>query len=104
MLCYIRFLQEVNITVSNSRRSIRVINYKKYSCPYGQVIKHYDMKAYWGVAVYVILMTFAVVGADWSVSRPGLFTPEKRHTPVLIGLETRWAPEPVLTGWGRENS
>jgi hypothetical protein len=38
-------------------------------------IKHYTMKAYEGVDVYIhIFLTSALTGGEWSVSRPGRFT------------------------------
>jgi hypothetical protein len=37
------------------------------------------MKAYGGVDVYIqIFLTSALVGGEWSVSRPGRFTPGER--------------------------
>jgi hypothetical protein len=37
------------------------------------------MKAYRGVDVYVhTVLTFALVGGEWSASRPGRFTPEEK--------------------------
>jgi hypothetical protein len=42
-------------------------------------IKHYAMKAYGGVDVYIhIFLISALVGGEWSPSRPGLFTPGER--------------------------
>jgi hypothetical protein len=42
------------------------------------LIKHYAMKAYGGVDVYIhIFLTSALVGGEWSTSRPGRFTPGK---------------------------
>jgi hypothetical protein len=38
-------------------------------------MKHYAMKAYWGLDVYIhIFLTSALVGGEWSASRPGRFT------------------------------
>jgi hypothetical protein len=38
--------------------------------------KYYDMKAYGAVDVEIrTFLTSAVVGGEWSVSRPGRFTP-----------------------------
>jgi hypothetical protein len=37
------------------------------------------MKAYGGVDVQInVFLTSALVGGEWSVSRPGRFTPEER--------------------------
>jgi hypothetical protein len=42
------------------------------------------MKVYGGVDVYIhIFLTSALVGGEWSVTRPGRFTPEK-EPPELI--------------------
>jgi hypothetical protein len=55
------------------------------------------MKAYRGLQIYIFL-TWALVGGEWSASRPGRFTPRgKSH-------EVGWTPEPVWTTWRRENS
>jgi hypothetical protein len=45
------------------------------------------MKAYWGVDVQIhIFLTLALVGGEWSASRPGRFTPgEKAHCTHWIG-------------------
>jgi hypothetical protein len=39
-------------------------------------------------------LTSALDGGEWIGSRPGAFTPVQ-ESPVLIGLVTEWAPEPV---------
>jgi hypothetical protein len=40
------------------------------------LIEHYVMKAYCGVAVQIhVFLTSALVGGEWSASRPGRFTP-----------------------------
>jgi hypothetical protein len=45
---------------------------------------HYAMKAYGRVDVYVhIFLTSTLVGGEWSVSRPGCFTPKERGPPPL---------------------
>jgi hypothetical protein len=44
-------------------------------------------------------MTSAVVGGEWSASRP-----PGKEPPVLIGYEIVWTPKPVWTTWRRENS
>jgi hypothetical protein len=39
-------------------------------------MKHYAVKAYGGVDVYIhIFLTSALAGGEWSASRPGRFTP-----------------------------
>jgi hypothetical protein len=45
---------------------------------------HYAMKVYGGVDVYTHILTSALAGGEWSVSRPGHFTPGK-EPPVPIG-------------------
>jgi hypothetical protein len=45
----------------------------------------------------------ALVGGEWSASRPGRFTPGKKH-PVSIVQEVGWTPVPVLTTWRSKNS
>jgi hypothetical protein len=43
------------------------------------LIKHYAMKAYGGVEVYIhVFLTSALVGGEWSASRPCRFTPGER--------------------------
>jgi hypothetical protein len=43
--------------------------------PVLNLIKHYAMKAYGGVDVYIhIFLTSALVGGEWSASRPGRVT------------------------------
>jgi hypothetical protein len=40
------------------------------------VIKHYAMKAYGGVDVYIyVFLTETLFGDEWSASRPGRFIP-----------------------------
>jgi hypothetical protein len=57
------------ITYTRSKRS-----YSKV-----KVIKHYAMKAYEGVDVYIhVFLTSALVGGEWLASRPGRFTPGER--------------------------
>jgi hypothetical protein len=49
------------------------------------VLKHYAMKTYGGVDVEIhIFLTSAIVGGEWSASRSGFFTPQKKP-PVPIG-------------------
>jgi hypothetical protein len=53
------------------------IKYK--AVPVLQVIKHYAMKAYGGVDLYIhIFLTSALVGGEWLASRPCRFTPLER--------------------------
>jgi hypothetical protein len=65
--------------------------------------KHYAMKAYKGVDVYIyIFVTSALVGGDWSASRPGRFTPgwSPRYP-----LDRRLVGPQSWSGWhGEENS
>jgi hypothetical protein len=43
------------------------------------VLKHYTMKAYWGVEVQIhIFLTSALAGGEWSASHPCHFTPGER--------------------------
>jgi hypothetical protein len=46
-------------------------------------------------------LTSSLDGGEWSVSRPGRFTPGK-DPPVPIGYKVGWAPKPVWTLWSRE--
>jgi hypothetical protein len=63
---------------------ILVVRKKGKVVPVLNLIKHYAMKAYGGVDVYIhIFLTSAVVGGEWSASRPGRFTPGK-ELPVPI--------------------
>jgi hypothetical protein len=43
------------------------------------------------------LTTLALDGSEWSASRSGRALPSGKGTPVLIGQEAEWAPEPVWT-------
>jgi hypothetical protein len=62
------------------------------------------MKAYWGVDVEIhIFLTSALVGGEWSASRPGRFTPGER-APGTHWIGGWMTPEPVWTTWRRENS
>jgi hypothetical protein len=45
------------------------------------------------------MKTSALDGSEWSVSRPGRFTPGER-----IPVEVGWDSEPVWTLWRREKS
>jgi hypothetical protein len=70
--------------------------------PWAWLIKHYTMKVYEGVDVWIhVFLTSALDGGDWSASRPGRFIPGER--PPF----THWiggAPEPVWTTWRGEKS
>jgi hypothetical protein len=48
-----------------------------------------------------VFLTFALDG-EWSASLSDHFTPGER-TPVPMGCEARWAPEPVWTIWRNVN-
>jgi hypothetical protein len=62
------------------------------------------MKAHGGMDVLSqIFLTSALVGCEWSASRPGRFTHEER-APVPIEYEAGWAPEPIWTTLRIENS
>jgi hypothetical protein len=59
------------------------------------LIKHYAMKEEGGVDVQIhIFLTSALIGGEWSDSRPCSFIPGKDPA-VPIGQEDRWAPEPL---------
>jgi hypothetical protein len=48
-------------------------------------MKHYAMKVYGGMEVYIhVFLTLALVGGEWSISRPGRFTPGER------ALDAHW--------------
>jgi hypothetical protein len=49
-----------------------------------------------------VFLTSALVGGDWSASRPGRFTPGEGAS-VPIGKEAGWALELVWTTWRIEN-
>jgi hypothetical protein len=62
------------------------------------------MKAYGGVDVSIrVFLTSTLVGGEWTVSRPGRFTPGK-GLPLPIGWEAGWAPVVVWTTWRGEKS
>jgi hypothetical protein len=48
--------------------------------------KHHAMKTHWGWMYRVTHLISALEGGEWSVSRPGCFTPGKR------ALEAGWTP------------
>jgi hypothetical protein len=54
------------------------------------------------VQTHVFLIS-ALVGGEWPAFRLGHFTPGVR-TPIPIGYEIEWAPEPVWKTWRSENS
>jgi hypothetical protein len=45
----------------------------------------------------------AVDGGEWSASRPGRFTQGKK-SPIPIGWEAAWVPEPVWMLWNKGKS
>jgi hypothetical protein len=58
---------------------------KRKVVPVLNEFKHYAMKAYGGVDVWIhIFFILALAGGEWSPSRPGRLTPGK-ETPVSIG-------------------
>jgi hypothetical protein len=50
-----------------------------------------------------VVLTSALVEVDWPASRPSGFTPGVK-SPIPIGQEAAWAPEPVWTIWRNESS
>jgi hypothetical protein len=83
----------VRNTVSGKRNTSDIIKkpIKFIVLPVLKLSKHYAMKTYGGggVDVYIhIFLTSALVGGEWSGSRPGRFTAEER------GAATSW-----LGGW-----
>jgi hypothetical protein len=49
------------------------------SCPYTNLVKHYVIKTYGGVDVWIhVFSTSTLVGGEWSASCPGRFTPRER--------------------------
>jgi hypothetical protein len=55
------------------------------------------MKTFEGVYVEThVFLSSALVGNEWSASRPGRLTPEEKAP------STHWAPEPVWTRWRGE--
>jgi hypothetical protein len=50
----------------------------KAKLPLRLTIKHYTMKMYWeSECIDHVFLISALVGGEWSVSMPDLFTPEK---------------------------
>jgi hypothetical protein len=61
------------------------------------------MKAHGVVDVYIhVFLTSALVGCEWSFSRPGRFTPGK-EPPEPIGKECGRTPGRVWTTWRIKN-
>jgi hypothetical protein len=57
---------------------------KRVNCPCAKLNKRYAMKAYEGVDILIhIFLTSALVGGEWSASRPCRFSPGK-ELPVPI--------------------
>jgi hypothetical protein len=57
------------------------------------------MMTYEGVDVQIhVFLASALVGGGLLASRPGRITPG-RESPVPVGQEARWIPEPVWTTW-----
>jgi hypothetical protein len=51
------------------------------------------MKAYGGMYVHTqVFLTQALVGGEWSASRPSRFTRDERALPLPIEYEVMWAP------------
>jgi hypothetical protein len=44
-----------------------------------------------------LYLTSALYGGEWSASRPGHALPPGKETPVPIGQEAGWTPEPIWT-------
>jgi hypothetical protein len=58
---------------------------------------YYAMKAYGGVDIWShIFLTAALVGGEWTASRPGRFNPRERALDTHW-IENGWVPEPVRT-------
>jgi hypothetical protein len=59
--------------------------------------KHYAMKTYGEVKVQIHSYFTSTLDRDeWSVSRPGRFTPREKP-PNTHSKEAGWTPEPILT-------
>jgi hypothetical protein len=68
------------------------------------LIKHYAMKAYGGVDVYIhIFLTSALAGGEWSASRPCRFTLGER-APGTHWIGGWVDPRAGQDDWRRENS
>jgi hypothetical protein len=64
---------------------------------------HYAIETYGRVDVYIhIFLTSALIGCEWSASRPGRFTTGESALGNIV-LKAGWAPEWVWTKWRREN-
>jgi hypothetical protein len=57
----------------------------------------------WNGGITPLFFTSALDGCEWSASRPGRFTSGER-SPVPIGEEAGWAPEPVWTLYNTEKT
>jgi hypothetical protein len=104
--CRNRLLLHGKHEVNRKWMKFGYLEQKSCSCAY--LIKHYAMKAYGGVDVWIhIFLTSALVRGEWSASSPGRFIPsthwigdwvdhrsglddvEKRKFLTLLGLELR---------------
>jgi hypothetical protein len=57
------------------KKQVKKLKKKRSSCSCDQRIKHYAMKVYGGVGVWIhIFFTSALAGVEWSASRPVCFT------------------------------
>jgi hypothetical protein len=52
----------------------------------------------------IVFLTSALVGGEWSASRPGRLTPPGKERAVPIGWEAGWTSDPVWTTWRGEKS
>jgi hypothetical protein len=50
-----------------------------------------------------LFITSALVGVEWSASRPGALPPGK-ELPNTVGQEAGWVPDQVWTLWSKEKS
>jgi hypothetical protein len=80
-ICILGISRQTNCSRNSSRANSKTRSY-------------HAMNTYGGVDVYIhILLTSALVGGEWSASRPGCFTPEQRAPAVhwiegWVGAET----------------
>jgi hypothetical protein len=80
-------------SVSDSEGTSSICIYKHKVDPVFWPIKHYSMKKYGEVDVYIHeFLTSALAGGQWSASRPGCLTPEERDLSTfwLCGLVGPW--------------
>jgi hypothetical protein len=83
-------LDLTTLLVSDSDNKINV----RWNFPCALLIKHYTMKTYGGVDVYIhVFLTSALVGGEWSASGPDCFTPGERAS------DTHW-----VRGWVGPNA